>query len=180
MAWGPVSAPTRGFLSLLGIKNQGRNPGQLLDDVRGVVEMRDWYLQGRALQARFVTVRTSPAVGFFYAPVQVPETETWYVHALTVGAQVGFGPAVVVDVVGLAPAARFLFPQTLMVGESITWRDSPVAINATPQVAPPSMRDFWLPPGSQAGVFANRADIQNGAGTDLQLELDIRYTPMVV
>lgn len=46
MAWRPIQTNTAGLLSLLGIKNVGKNPDALLEVVQPTSEMGAWWLRG--------------------------------------------------------------------------------------------------------------------------------------
>jgi hypothetical protein len=46
MPWRPIQNATAGFLSLLNIKNVGKNPDTLLESVQPIVNMEPWWLRG--------------------------------------------------------------------------------------------------------------------------------------
>lgn len=71
-----------GLLSLLGLKNTGRNPAALSAELRGVIELRDWYLASIAQTiGQSGTVNNVQNQFITFAPtLQVPDTEWWFLH----------------------------------------------------------------------------------------------------
>lgn len=84
MPWRPIQPNAAGLLSLLGLKNLGRQPESLLETVQPSMEMFRFFTEGRA---EFVGGSFSVpmagnynATGFTSTDLQVPEGELWYVH----------------------------------------------------------------------------------------------------
>lgn len=90
---GPIQTLPSGLLGLLQLKQQGKNPSPLRDDVQSVTDLTQFWFQN---QMRDVTLDfTGPhntAVGpaangsKAFATLQVPNGELWYVENFTVGA----------------------------------------------------------------------------------------------
>lgn len=87
----PINQLPRGLLSLLDIKNLGRNPLTLNQDfVQGILELSDFYLSFREHFRGLTNSVNIP--GFFTADViaavgvpipQIPQDEVWLVHRVS-------------------------------------------------------------------------------------------------
>lgn len=85
----PINRIPQGLLSFFGLKSLGKNPEVLLDELRGVIDLKEWYLRTNAEQIRF----TQQIVAGGLHPVSdphiatgelvVPAGEWWYIHAAT-------------------------------------------------------------------------------------------------
>lgn len=74
----PIQTATAGFLSLLGLKNLGRNPDTILGEVRPAVDMNGWWLRGASepYYQEEVLTAAAQAVDFLV----VPPNEWVYFH----------------------------------------------------------------------------------------------------
>lgn len=89
---GPVQVIPPGLLGFLQLKQQGRNPAELLESLYPVLELTDWYLQARTLDHSQAVGIASIAIGFGAAiqnlfaptPITVPDGEMWWVEEYTV------------------------------------------------------------------------------------------------
>lgn len=179
--WKPISQSARGFLSLLGLQNTGRNPGVLLDDVRPTVDLRPFWLQGTAQQVVNGVSTVNPRVGTFMTIFTVPAGQLWYVHSFCAQFEANFGPAVLVDIRAGVLEAAFPSPESVMRGRpSADLLENPVVNLTAPVYMMESLRDFWAPPGTRLRVNATYCDIQNAGGTEILAVGWVRYTPMQV
>jgi len=78
----PIQGYPLGFLSLLGLKNLGKLPDTLIDEVRGTFDLQEWYLRGaKEVVVPAVTVAaTGGTQSIAVAGSLVPEGEAWYIH----------------------------------------------------------------------------------------------------
>ena len=80
MAWRPIQTGTAGLLSLLGLKNLGKNPDEILEVVRPSLEMSEFWLRGSSQVSKS---EANLAANFEnYAPVEwlASEQEWLYIH----------------------------------------------------------------------------------------------------
>lgn len=71
-----------GLLDLLGIKNGGKNPGSLVDQLMPVLEMRDWYMTQTAAAVSAAGSAAINAAGTYTTTgttLTVPAGEWWYI-----------------------------------------------------------------------------------------------------
>jgi hypothetical protein len=131
-----------GLLSLLGLKNTGRNPGQLSDVIGPSLEMLDWYLwsQAEAVASGAQTPSAGAQAAFqtFAPTLMVPQTEWWWVHWYSV--QFNNSPT--------AAVTGTIVPYLIVLGTSM--RSSPVnigtGVNTITYAEGP--KGFFCPPGS--------------------------------
>lgn len=132
----PVQGYPVGFLSLLGLKNLGKLPDVLLDEVRPSFDVTGWYLRGiRVPITQDVLDIGTGVVQTIFITTRVPEGEVWFVHSSLVRIEPGaagnhFVSLVIEDRNGQFRAG-VLVPQPL----------------AIPAIAERS--DFWLYPGDR-------------------------------
>lgn len=82
---GPVQSLAPGFLSLLGLKNNGALPPVMVDSSAPVIDLTRWYLQGNVeILSQSVGIGLNSAGISFVFPAVVPTNEIWYVHAHSV------------------------------------------------------------------------------------------------
>lgn len=77
----PIQLFPPGLLGFFQIKNEGRNPASLINQVQPVLEARDWYFQATAEAAITSGTVVAPGlVGVFSLSIPVPNNQYWYVH----------------------------------------------------------------------------------------------------
>lgn len=84
----PIQGFPSGLLSLLGLKNLGKLPDTLLDDVRATFELAPWYVRG--LRAPVYGGGTTVATGGLQVASYsgaVPAGQLWYLHSASVQVQ---------------------------------------------------------------------------------------------
>lgn len=183
--WRPVSSLSSGFLSLIGVKNQGKAPDVLDDTLQPVIDMGEWYKgansvnryvieTGFVVQLSGILIPT-PAAG----AIEVPDGQVWWIHEVTFGLQAG-AAGDNLEGYGVASAAAFLpgNPQHNMVGPMVDWVSIGSPIAGVVGHAP-SLRDFLAPPGTTFGGAATMAYNSNGgAPAAFSTFVSVRYTPM--
>lgn len=155
---GPIQPPPLGLLGLLQLKNVGRNPAFLQDEVSPSIEMFDFWIQGSLDTVG--TFSAAPAAGTvtgfnpFTTPssLTVPNEETWWVEnfSCTFGAGVGG------TFTGIRLAYQNFNGKTFVIGDQEL---NLAAQNTRIMVA----RRFWLPPGSVLGWFHDSITVAAGA-----------------
>jgi len=129
-----------GLLSMLGLKEQGRNPDTLLGQVIPTLDLRDLYatqLQDNAAEV----VSAATATGTFaVGAMKVPNNEIWYVQHFSVACNTS-----AVQTIDMAPIAKFL---TLGMPLGI-YQSAP--INAELRCAASNV-PFFARPGTEFGV----------------------------
>jgi len=88
MPWRPVNPKADGFLSLLGIKNLGRNPEFLMESVQPTIDMQRWYMEANCIERMGYADVPNPdpsLVGYLPATdplvgtsIIVPEGQLWF------------------------------------------------------------------------------------------------------
>ena len=204
--WRPIQPTATGFLSLLGLKNLGRNPDALLDELRPSIDMAPWFLNGAALTR--ATVETWPAAagnisGFWRigatpitgaGDITVPDGQLWYVHEVCVEV----GPTSLVNLsdisLYMASAAARIPPGAGPPGFSTPhfianpggFQGSPVLTAVAPvnavTVAINQVGKFFAPAGTQFGMHAGLCNIYDTtpALMDVGANLSVRYTPLSI
>lgn len=78
----PIQTLAPGFLSMLGLKNEGRLPADMVDMVQPVVDLRDFYFSGnREVVPELVATNVLvAAVNYVFVDLSVPQNEIWWVH----------------------------------------------------------------------------------------------------
>lgn len=168
MPLGPIQTRPLSLGALLTLKTRGDMPRELLDEVRGTVDLESWWL--RAKRQRWTTVPSrSPGSsynGSFFswltgAPV-VPQNEWWYVEHCSINVLVG--------------------PSDVLSGLAVGFFEPPLLPFRWQVVGPPQSAEnllagnvwglclqahgFWMPPGSTLGVYCGYASAS--AQFDLQ------------
>lgn len=166
-----------GLLGFLGIKNGGENPHVLGNVLLPSMDVRDWYLQGRAEQISVGPWNLVAGAGVGYnngVTGAVPDKEFWYVHhaslvASTIAAadRVSFGIAAQ-NIGGVAAQGTIVYSEPYNnSGVARTTVTSPVAV----------ARGFFLPPGSNLGAWV--VENQQAVGP-ASLVLNMRVTRLPV
>jgi len=90
----PIQAQNPGFLGLLGLKNNGQNPAEMIDAVAPTIDIRENYLLGlRETILDDGVSRNLNAAGVVlgWPEFDVPGNEVWYVHDFTIIVDVAVG-----------------------------------------------------------------------------------------
>lgn len=152
MASGPIQVSPSGLLGFLNLKNSGRNPDVLNESVQPTMDLREWYFETSAqvdstLRQLSLNVGAAATLGFYNYNniITVPQNQWWYVTRYSIQAVVQaatdaalFSPAFLVYP-GTASTVHILAPD--------------VGTGTGPTRRPAYAEDFWLPPGSQLGVY---------------------------
>lgn len=133
----------RGLASLLNLKEGGRTPGLLSEEISGVLDLTTAYLLTLLEYEASNLSQAAPVVGLndWSPQFTVPTGQLWYVWGYTVAAAPGAGAAI-----DLAACAKFG-------GNNLTVALTEYANAAAAQEVRRSARDFWLPPGSVLGFL---------------------------
>lgn len=142
--WRPIQTGAAGFLSLMGLKNLGKNPDAIGDVVQPTIGMEGWWLRGSA-QALF-TSKTMAAATELWTPAgfNATDREWLYIHYITVSLSGAAGAA--------DEGVHFTMTngvQTLWTGELHFMQ--PLSGNDPLAIA--TLRDRWVPPGFRFGAF---------------------------
>lgn len=205
----PIQPLAPGFLNLLGLKNLGALPNGLIDEVRPVLDMTSWYLNGNELVASAqdqwqADLGAGPLAGFFQVgsqaitglnPQTVPDGQLWWVEDLDVWFAVTApsDPTLTVTFEAAQASAAASLPPTFAAPGFPTRHivhnctgfggfgpsEPPVL---TPEFHLPKIGRFFAPAGTQFGlVTAGLAAYDNTpAAQRLSLQLSIRYTPLTI
>lgn len=176
----PIQSQAPAFLNLLGLKNQGALPPDLVEAVQPHVDMLPFYLRG-AMQAQdaFYAGLGAPFTGGFLPIVSVPANEWWFVEYVTPVLNLGGGTAVTMEVRQFSAAAAAFSPLTVEVGPQIDL--TTVGVSAGVTARAPTLRNFWLPPGGSLGVAALYINIADGVPQQVwTVNLQFRYAPILV
>lgn len=145
---GGINRQPYGLLSFLGLKNFGRNPAALADNLAATLDLRDWYLSTNSesvAQNANVT-----AVGFNNFQ-SVPETETWAILGCTVNSQAVLGAGVTLRIGG----AWARNPNSLVVYPLTRFGDSSTTGAVAVSWSPPGVTAF-APPGASVGIYCSQ------------------------
>lgn len=81
----PVQSLAPGFLSLLGLKNNGSLPPEMIDALAPVIDVERWYFQGTRENIPSAGGINILAVAAYAIPeFVVPANEVWWVHGFQV------------------------------------------------------------------------------------------------
>lgn len=144
MPYRPISARADGLLSLLGIKNLGRNPDLLMESVQPVLDAQGWYLRSSAVGYSGTGPFGFIGENVFPAELLASDQEWLYIHYAQF------------QIFGLAagnPFARvFVFRNTPGNAQTL-WSSGRTAsqLIAGVDIAEVQVRDIWIPPGAQLG-----------------------------
>jgi len=164
----PINRLPAGLLSFLGIKNGGRNPQFLSEQLSPTFELLGWYLQSNSLSLQANGNVT--AVGFNANWFTVPAGETWAVLSAQVNSQAALGAGVTIAFGGAwIRSALQVLPSPLTV-YSPAFTVGAVAVAAS---APAGGPVTLVPPGGVIGVYCS----QLVAGP-VNTTLTINYVPL--
>lgn len=137
----PVNRQPTGLLGYFGIKNGGRNPQHLSEELSPGLDLLDWYLN---TAPQFAQTAGTTAAGVSAITVSPPQGEAWFVTHYGVWCDTGVG-----ETVGALFIIRFDFTNnvTIPVTDSINCPASSTTVRALggPQ---------WLMPGEKLGYGA--------------------------
>lgn len=144
-----ISRQPRGLLSFFGIKNAGRNPGSMGEQLAPVLNLVPWYL---AQASESVTANGPVSViGFNPGFFNVPETETWAILATTINGQAVLGAGQTLQM-GAAwervPTLSIIVPLTT-IGNVATVGQGCAAWSPCDTVV-------FCPPGARLGIFVTQ------------------------
>lgn len=172
----PISSLANGFLTLLGVKNMGKNPEVLLDEVRPVLEMRDWYLNSNIQEAVASAAGVATELAGFQGSMVVPAGELWWVDALTV--RIDSAPASTPRILQLAAAMRTNGTKYLVgIGADL---DQPAGLITGTSFYAPSLRGFFAPGGATLGATAGLISNVVGGVEAYSIRTFARYTPLQI
>lgn len=176
---GPIQVIPPGLTGLLQLKQTGRVPSTLLEDVRGVIELRDWYLTARRVdvaglvggQPSRVTVTGQQGFAVFTTnPVTVPSGQLWYVEQATVVASGGLAADTIRFAFGIvSPAPANAFQQ---VGPDV----NDVVTGRTRFLSTKADRGFWAFPGDSFQTLAY--DVVSAGGWTLAMAARVTICPI--
>lgn len=132
-----------GLLGFLGIKNFGRNPQGLTDQLAGTWDLADLYLSAAAIQSQYSATFTAAGKQMAFA---VPSGEYWYVRNFSVRTDVIGGAGGSIDIACAIDSQSNLV--TLNVGDS-----SGITSVATARAAAFLPRPIVLQPGESIGAY---------------------------
>lgn len=174
----PVGSLAPGFQGLLGIKNMGELPSEQLDNVQPIIDMREFYLQGRRRALSVATTAVSGASIGAIAPasaVTVPANKTWVILGGSVGLSIA--AAQVLSISAFVYAATTLAPNSsvIVLSETITVGSPNVAaaaiLGSGVGITVPMIPGVVLQAGDNVNYYVNFA---NGAGAGA-IALNIIY-----
>jgi hypothetical protein len=155
---GPIQLIPPGLLDFFSLKSLGVNPGSLIESYQPTIDMLDWAMEAKALDSRFefggiaslslAAASSSGAFNFNVNNPVVPQNEIWRVLQMTV--QVSL---VAAEFSSLAPC--FLTPGGGTTAPYLVGQVADRYAGTAAGVLNVCFADdpFWLPPGSQLGVF---------------------------
>lgn len=142
MPWKPISARADGLLSLLGIKNLGRNPEMLMETVQPVLDAQGWYLRSSSVGYNGSGNFAFTSEVIFPAELAASDQEWLYVH---------YAYFEIFGVAAGAPRARMGIFRNTPGNAATFWstpRSDPLPIGGAEQSMAVA-RDLWIPPGCQ-------------------------------
>lgn len=169
-SYGPIQTFASGLLGFLQLKNRGKNPTTLLDEVRPVMDLTPWYMLGdiRTTTGALTAIATGSNIQqLFSGPVE----ENWYVHNISVWCPMGAG-----DQIDSA-ALTIIDPEVSAVHHPL-----PGGIfNGPPAIGPNNgfflaAGGFWLPSGQSLGLLA----YSSLAGSTFGGTFQMRWTPAFI
>jgi hypothetical protein len=156
--WGPIQLIPPGLLGLLQLKNIGKNPSQLLDEVRPIMDILPmWYEAVAEELSGFSRTPVTGNNGFasWTVPQIVPQGEIWWVMQYTVvTSEMGVGDSGQFGVGWQLPSVN----HTYAVGDIS-------AINSGVGRCIAHGEQFFLPPGGELLWFTN--DVVNATAFTL-------------
>lgn len=206
--WRPIQPTATGFLSLLGLKNLGRNPDALLDELRPGIDMNRWYLNGGEVvrgTADSWLVASGELTGFFAVgslpitgggAITVPANELWWVEDVDVkiGVVAPSVPTALDQVVLYQASAAARLPLCAgppgfalrhIVSNPQGYQGvTPVVLPITNGLTVPlaHVGRFFAPAGTEFGIMAGLISLVDStpALLDIGIEMTLRYTPVTV
>lgn len=180
MTFGPIQLIPPGLLGLFQLKQMGKNPSQYGEVVLPSFELSDWYLRAASLDYNAqVGVALIPGVdlangavgfqGFSPNAVIVPANEWWHVENYTVAT----GNLTTGDNTALRPAFARPLTGTRSIHVVNPANTGVLGGAATARANTVSGVDFWVPPGSEIGMFVQ----VNDTATVISYTGYLRYTP---
>lgn len=178
MTFGPIQLIAPGLLGLFQLKQMGRNPDQFGEVVLPGFELSDWFLRAASLdynaQVSIPGIDLANGVtgfqGFSPNSIIVPANEWWHCENYTIvtsslvaGDNSTMRPAYARPLVGTR--------QVHMIDPANTGNLAGSAADARVNVC--SGEDFWVPPGSEIGIFVQ----VNATGATIGYTGFLRYTP---
>jgi hypothetical protein len=176
----------RGLLHLLGLKNLGRVPSALLDEVRPTIDIQDWWLREKLQRgSSFVAFNGAPVLGGFSqmnvlsnlpALSTVPNGETWFVKKATAEVIInGVGTADLFNNVCIATRQQIAIT---IFRQQWSPQISGAAHATLPQRFLTTGENFWLEPGMELGIQLGSASAPSGTG--IQIDLNISYARFLI
>lgn len=147
MPWRPIQTAAPGLLSLLQLKNLGKNPDVLLEEVRPTLEMVPWWLRGDSIPVYEAAISAATSELLSPAVLATAQNEWLYIHSLT-----GWWTAVT----NPSPAGSGVELRITEVGSGNPIYRGPWVPGAdinTIGSATATLRDFWVPPGYQVQLL---------------------------
>lgn len=136
----------RGLPTLLNLKERGRSPDRLSEEIVGTLDLTIPYMLNLMEYLPVTFNQNTPIVGLNSFPAAqssppgieavVPSGELWWVWGFTVSCTCGVGEAI-----DLAAAVK-------LAGDNLTIPMSPYAAAAANQQVRVGAVNFWMPPGS--------------------------------
>lgn len=105
----PIQIIPEGLLGMFQIKNAGRNPQELIETIQPSLEMLDWYMSSYAELQKGLQFGPNAAQVWMFG-IQIPATEFWFVHSISVKFDVGAGEDIECRIGFLPPGGSFLHP----------------------------------------------------------------------
>lgn len=147
MPWRPIQTATAGWLSLLGLKNLGRNPDEVLEQVRPTTEMTGFWLRGISEYEEEDFTMAFASESWYPTFGDVPENEWRFFQYFWMQC---------VSPGGGSNVVRFGIYKDIPGNSKLIWRSAMVSSvpAAGVGVGTAELRDFWVPPGFRVQVEA--------------------------
>ncbi len=139
-----------GLLDQLGIRGTGRNPEAVLEELRTVIDLTDYYSVGLIESVSETEVGIQPNAGSVRSTIDVPAGEAWRV--LSIGYRVENAAS---DTAW--DGAPFIRPGGVGVALRFGEMNAGKTVNPGIQASAGITMDFIIPPGSQLGTVVQRS-----------------------
>lgn len=176
----PIQLIPPGLLGLLQLKQEGRGIVELPDVLQGVLELRDWILQARAVWSgdeHSIVLNAAGRDTFetFTNPFGPSNSEWRYVHEYTIIATPvpAGGTAEIASFAPMMVAQNIGTLRPVCVGQPFVWGTGAPQLVQSQVIV--SARNFFMPAGAVLG-FAYGI-VLTGAGT-VDVSAFVRYTPL--
>jgi len=138
MPWRPIQTGTAGLLSLMAMKNVGKNPDSLLETVTPTLDMVEWWMRSEARPESVDGVMAATSESFTPVGTIAHEREWVYVH---------YGFFVISSAVSTITVSANI--QKPAPGPQTIWGSdfSDSKANAGVFFSVLGVRDLWIPPG---------------------------------